>query len=131
MARSVDVRKLAEWRGRLERFRQAEISVTRFCRGEQVSVPSFYQWRKKVLDDSARQKDWPRAVEAFAPVRLVGTASVAAWLPGGTRIEIPIGDSQALQLALQTLVRADAECVTNLHAPRASGVAGRRGGAAC
>ena len=72
MARSVDVGKFAEWRARLERFRQAEISVTRFCRGEQVSVPSFYQWRKKVLDDSARQKDWPRAVAAFAPVRLVG-----------------------------------------------------------
>ena len=94
------MRKLAEWGARLERFWQAEISVTRFCRGEQVSVASVYQWRKKVLDDSARQNDWPRAVEAFAPVRLVGTASVAAWLPGGTRIEIPIGDSQVLQLAL-------------------------------
>lgn len=131
MARSVDVQKLAEWRARLERFRQAEISVTRFCRGEQVSVPSFYQWRKKLAEDSARQNDWPRAVEAFAPVRLVGTASVAAWLPGGTRIEIPIGDSLALQLALQTLVRTDAECSADLNAPRGGGVAVRRGGAGC
>jgi hypothetical protein len=131
MARSVDVRKLSEWRARLERFRQAEISVTRFCRGEQVSVPSFYQWRKKLADDSARHNDWPRAMEAFAPVRLVETASVAAWLPGGTRIEIPIGDSQALQLALQTLARADAEGAAALDTQPASGVAGRRGGAAC
>lgn len=131
MARSVDVRKLAEWRARLERFRQAEISVTRFCRGEQVSVPSFYQWRKKLAKGSARQNDWPRAVEAFAPVRLVGTASVAVWLPGGTRIEIPIGDPQALQLALQTLVRADAEGAALVDTPHASGVAVRRGGAAC
>jgi hypothetical protein len=139
MARSVDVGKLAEWRGRLERFRQAGISVTRFCRGEQVSVPSFYQWRRKLAAGSARHNDRLHAVEAFAPVRLVGTASVAAWLPGGTRIEIPIGDSQALQLALHTLVRADAEGAADLDAPRASGVntqaasglVGRRGGAAC
>lgn len=131
MARSVDVRKFAEWRARLERFRQAEVSVTRFCRGEQVSVPSFYQWRKKLAEDSARQSDWPRAVEAFAPVRLVGTASVAAWLPGGTRIEIPIGDSQALQLALHTLVRADAECSAVIGTQRTGGVVVRRGGGAC
>ncbi len=52
-----------------------------------------------MAEGSARQSDGPRAVEAFAPVRLVGTASVAVWLPGGTRIEIPNGDSQALQLA--------------------------------
>jgi hypothetical protein len=92
-----------------------------------VSVASFYQWRKKVVAGS----DWPRAVEAFAPVRLVGTASVAAWLPGGTRIEIPIGDSQALQLALHTLVRADAECATVVDTQRATGFDVRRGGAAC
>ena len=131
MARSVDVRKLAEWQARLERFREAGLSVTRFCRREQVSVPSFYQWRKKLVDDSARRKNWPRAVEAFAPVRLVGTATVAVWLPGGTRIEIPIGDSQALQLALQTLVRTDAECSAVVGTPRVSGVAVRRGGGAC
>lgn len=143
MARSVDLGKLAEWRARMERFRQAGVSVTRFCRGEQVSVPSFYQWRKKVAEDSARptedsarQGDRPCMVEAFAPVRLVGTASVAAWLPGGTRIEIPLGDSQALQLALQTLVRMDAECSVDHHTadldtPRVSGVAVRRGGGAC
>ncbi len=131
MARSVDGRKLAEWRARLERFQQAGISVTRFCRGERVSVPSFYQWRKKWADGSARQNGRPRAVEAFAAVRLVGTASVVAWLPGGTRIEIPLGDPRAMQLAIESLVRADAECAAVVDTQRATGFDVRRGGAAC
>lgn len=108
MARSVDGRKLAEWRARFERFQRAGVSVARFCRDERVSLPSFYQWRKKLLAGFARRNESTRGVEAFAPVRLVGTASVTAWLPGGTRIEIPLGDPRALQLALESLVRADA-----------------------
>jgi hypothetical protein len=131
MARSVDVVKLAEWRARLERFRRSGISVTRFCRGESVSVASFYQWRKKAVAGSARQDDGPCAVEAFAPVRLVGTAGIAVWLPGGTRIEIPIVDSPALQLALQTLVRADAEGAAVVDTPHTNGFTVWRGGAAC
>jgi hypothetical protein len=108
----------------LERFQQAGISVTRFCRGERVSVPSFYQWRKKLADGSAGQNGRTRAVEAFAAVRLVGAASVAAWLPGGTRLEIPLGDPRSLTLVIETLVRADAEQTV---APRAE----RAGGATC
>jgi hypothetical protein len=89
-----------------------------------VSLPSFYQWRKKLVAGSARQSESTRGVEVFAPVRLVGTASVTAWLPGGTRIEIPLGDPRALQLALESLVRADAE---HTLAPQAEPA----GGATC
>ena len=124
MARSVDGRKLAEWRARFERFQRAGISVTRFCRGERVSLPSFYQWRKKLAAGSSGSNKSTRGVEAFAPVRLIGTASVTVWLSGGTRIEIPLGDPRALQLALESLVRADAE---HALAPRAE----RAGGATC
>ena len=131
MARSVDGRKLAEWRARLERFQQAGISVTRFCRGERVSVPSFYQWRKKLADGSTRQNGRTRAVETFAAVRLVGTVSVAAWLPGGTRIEIPLGDPRAMQLAIETLVRADAECAAGFDAKRVGHLDAKRGGVPC
>ena len=108
MSRRADGRKVSEWRGRFERFRRAGLSVARFCAAEQVSVPSFYQWRKKL---AARQT--PARVDrgSFAHVRLVGGASVAAWLPGGTRLEIPLSDVRALQLAIQTLVRADSERV--------------------
>ena len=40
------------WQERLRRFREAgSVSVAEFCRQEQVSVPSFYGWRKKLAQD--------------------------------------------------------------------------------
>lgn len=106
MVGRVDLQKVAEWRSRFERFSNSGKSVTQFCRVEVVSLPSFYQWRKKLAGSPATSGDG-RA--SFAAVRLVGAASVAAWLPGGTRLEIPLGDPQSLALVLETLVRADAE----------------------
>lgn len=106
MVGRVDLQKVAEWRSRFERFSKSEKSVTEFCRVEGVSLPSFYQWRKKLAGPSAASGD---GRGSFAAVRLVGAASVAAWLPGGTRLEIPLGDPQSLALVIETLVRADAE----------------------
>ena len=136
MARSVDLQKVAEWRARFERFETAGKSVTRFCLGERVSVPSYYQWRRKLAWAGASRSVSPAisrsssrsaVVEesgAFAPVRLVGAASVTARLRGGTLLEIPLGDLRALALVIETLVRAEA--------PRTSDTeASREGGAAC
>lgn len=134
MARSVDFRKVAEWRARFERFQRAGKSVAWFCRGEGVSVPSFYQWRKKLASASASRSSRssrsalrPAAGEergAFAAVRLVGAGSLSAWLPGGTRLEIPVGDPRALTLVIEVLMRADGERAGRTDAER-------EGGAAC
>jgi hypothetical protein len=57
------------------------------------------------------------ASKPFLPVRLVGStndagqaglASVTAQLPGGTQLQIPLGDRQALQLVIEALARNDA-----------------------
>ena len=69
MSRRADGRKLAEWRGRFERFRRSGLSVIRFCLDEKVSVPSFYQWRKKL---AARSAASPGVAAAFAPVHAAG-----------------------------------------------------------
>jgi hypothetical protein len=106
MAGRVDVQKVSEWRARFERFSKAGKSVTQFCRFEGVSVPSFYQWRKKLAGPPAASG---AGRAAFAAVRLVGAASVAVSLPGGTRLEIPLGDPRTLTLVIETLVRADAQ----------------------
>ena len=141
MSRRADGRKMAEWRGRFERFRRSGLSVIRFCLGEKVSVPSFYQWRKKLAARSAADTALTAAAaeagESFARVRLVGAANVAAWLPGGTRLEIPLGDARAMQLAIEALVRADAShrlasshTLGSSHSLTSSAVA-RAGGATC
>jgi hypothetical protein len=40
---------------------------------------------------------------------LVSSAGVVVQLPGGTRLEVPISDPQALRLVIDALARADAE----------------------
>lgn len=127
MARRADQRKVAEWRGRFERFRRGGLSVARFCAVERVSVPSFYQWRKKLqhsptmvhsalVPSGASDIGRVSVAPSFAAVRLVGPASMTAQLRGGTLLEIPLGDLQALALVIETLVRVEAS---------------REGGAAC
>ena len=126
MAGSLDFPKVLEWRRRMARFRRSRRSVAEFCRGEGVSAPSFYQWRRRLAGTSARRKvravgagkgkpvgaEDGKATEAtgnFTPVRLVATAGVAVHLPGGTEFCVPISDPQALRLVIDALARADAE----------------------
>jgi hypothetical protein len=71
-----------------------------------VSVPSFYQWRKKLARSSVEESN---VNTGFIPVRLVTSSGIVVELPGGTRLQIPTGDPQLIQVAIQTLVRADAE----------------------
>lgn len=109
MARSSDPRKVRQWQQRMARFEKSKQSVVRFCQGEGVSVPSFYKWRKKLRQVASASEMSRDATDQFAPVRLVGSASVAVRLPGGTQLDIPAADSQLLQLAIHTLAQADAQ----------------------
>jgi transposase-like protein len=123
MSQRVDSGKCGEWRQRLVRFCRSGQSVTAFCRDEGVSTPSFYQWRKRlqsadVAESAERTPISPPSIRVaeFTPVRLVGSPTVLVQLPGGTQVQIPTADPQALVLALRTLFQADA---------------GAAGGAAC
>ena len=57
MSGSVEWTKEELWRRRLERFEDSDLTVVEFCRVEGVSVPSFYQWRRRLASPRA-----PRAV---------------------------------------------------------------------
>lgn len=110
MARSSDPQTVRQWQGRMARFKKSPLTVLRFCRDEGVSVPSFYQWRKK-LQQQARVVASDDAAANFRPVRLVGSAHVVVRWPGGTQLEVPTGDPQALRLAMQMLAEVDARRV--------------------
>jgi hypothetical protein len=98
--------KLSEWRRRMARFDEADVSVSAFCRAERVSVPSFYQWRKR-LEQLPREASMAQG--SFVPVRVVTAASIVAQLPGGTQLQIPTVDPQTIRAAIEALVHADAE----------------------
>lgn len=110
MADSVDSKKWAAWRQRLERFGRAGLPVTRFCAAEGVSLASFYLWRKKLA--AARREAEGQVVagegQAFSPVTLVGTSTLVVELPGGTRLQVPAGNVGLLRAALEEIAAADA-----------------------
>lgn len=48
MSGSFELTKEELWRRRLERFEDSDFTVAEFCRVEGVSIPSFYQWRRRL-----------------------------------------------------------------------------------
>ena len=64
------------WRSRLRRFRSSGMAVTRFCHREQVSVPSFYHWRKRLALEPEK-KDLP----LFVPVHVTHTLQSRSTYP--------------------------------------------------
>ena len=55
MLRGSNPAKVEEWTDRLLRFQKSTMTVAQFCDGEGVSVPSFYQWKRKLRDQSPPQ----------------------------------------------------------------------------
>ena len=96
MFRAVKSDKEELWRSRLQRFRASGMSVTHFCQQEQVSVPSFYQWRKRVAALPPRA-----SLPTFVPVRLTQAAAVEIHLPNGARVCVPPGNADALRVAIE------------------------------
>ena len=111
MARSSDPAKAAQWRKRLERFGSSDVSVSRFCRREGVSVASFYHWRKKLAARAGPPSAAQREAQpcAFKPLSITAATSptIAVHLPGGSRLEVPSGDYQTVRVVVRELVRCD------------------------
>lgn len=105
----------ARWRERLGRWRKSGQSIAEFCRGEGVSQPSFYLWRRRLTDEA------PVTVggtgRAFLPVEIVGESPLAATghecelLVGGLVCRVPRGlNDDALRRLIRLLREEDARC---------------------
>ena len=110
MARPVDARKHELWRQRFARFRRSELSVAEFCRSEQISQASFYQWRRKLADDkprpngtSVKHTDVPTA-EHFVPMEVASApARLQFSFPNGAQLLIDAQDPLLLQAVVQAV----------------------------
>ena len=132
MPRPSDLRKLAVWRERFERFSSSGLAAGPFCAREGVSTASFYTWRKKLsLNGRSRSatEGRPRLrtgpaerrgrfqqvalipgtspVPATAPATCLPAGMVCIQLPCGTRIEVSAEDLDVLRAVIAEVVRAD------------------------
>ena len=109
--------KAAVWRERLRRYEREAVTVAEFCQREGVSVPSFYQWRKRLAKASAGRRQMrssPRqgsaAAPAFQQVMLAGSGVVAIELPSGVRMELPAHQVQLVRAVVAELLQVDSGC---------------------
>jgi hypothetical protein len=117
MPRLSDPELVAVWEARLERFEHSQLTVAEFCEVEDVSVASFYQWRRKLEQPHSPVSASRRGGGEFIAVRL-GSASQTARLslPGGATIELTRGIDPA---HLRELIAAVVD-VTSLAAARST-----------
>ena len=97
------------WRDRLARFRGSGLTIREFCAMEHVSLPSFYQWRKRLDGKTTATKrtgpsgsapDNPGNRGPFVPVHLTTAATVEIETPGGLRIRVPATNVEAVCAAI-------------------------------
>jgi hypothetical protein len=87
------------WARRMDRYQACSLTVKEFCRREGVSVPSFYQWKKKLARASAE----PTFVRVSLPQQ--SAAPVTVKLPGGAEVRIEaMADSTTLRRVLAAVI---------------------------
>ncbi len=112
--------RISLWLDRLNRFEKSHLTATDFCRLEQVSLPSFYQWKRRLSPrvDSPNQRRRRRLNRQSQKSTAVPTqsnqgftelvvrpipTSAQAQLPGG--ITITLGDQPEIaQLVVDRLL---------------------------
>ena len=98
MGRASDLAKIELWRERLGRYESAGLTVAEFCRFEHVSVPSFYQWRKKFRKElEGSGEHGVDRQSTFVPVRLRQFSHVEVELVNGVSLRLPAGDLETLK----------------------------------
>lgn len=93
------------WRELLRRQATSGLSVAEFCRRQDVSEASFYQWRKRLRAESPTEA----APADFLPLAVLGGAGVEIELPCGAVVRVPAGDARTLQQLVTLLLRPEAE----------------------
>ena len=118
MRRGPDAVKLELWRRRFREFERGKESVAAFCQRVGVSAATFYLWRRRVAELAVQpsgpkspRRDTPKRSHSlvpplsFLPIEVTGQGQnvIEVVLTGGTRVLVPRGDRESLQLVLEVI----------------------------
>lgn len=93
--------RAAYWRRLVERQAKSGLSIVRFCEREDVSTASFYNWRRRLAEETDEQPP-------FVPIRVQPDSGSALEivLPGAVTIRVP--DGTARQTIVDALAAVEA-----------------------
>jgi hypothetical protein len=97
MATSIDASKLQLWRQRIAQCEQSPLTVVQFCQSIGCSVPTYYQWKRKVEQSKSKTNTF---LEVRTPTPLASFIEIK--LPNGIAISVP---SHAVELLAEILER--------------------------
>ena len=125
MGRPINGSLRQSWRSRINEQLASGLSVAAFCRQHAIAVNSFYAWRRRLMNESARPAATDRAISSARPdarstegalESRSGSFLRVAWpvdasikhleaiLPDQTRLRIPGEHLAAWELTLRTLL---------------------------
>lgn len=111
MARKASQEVQRQWRDRLGRFSRSTLSVAAFCRREQVSAASFYQWRKKLAVTADDGQDATTPTQArFLPVQVAASQGAQVAFPNGVILTLPADDHELIQRSIAAIAAARTIC---------------------
>ena len=112
MGRSDLVGRRQLWLRRMQRFSQSRLTVAEFCDREDVSVATFYQWRRKLVTLASQSETAAHArvglpaqvssgpPNGFVPVRVLPSSTIEVRLHNGVVLILPAGDLEVLRQTL-------------------------------
>lgn len=105
MGRSASAIRRSQWQKRLGRFTRSKMTVAKFCRREDVSVASFYQWRRRLAEtETAEQATGKQSAQpTFIPVQVTAGANLLVVFPNGTRLTLPAHDHELVTLSIAAI----------------------------
>jgi hypothetical protein len=121
MARHFDEVKLDLWRARLAKFDASYLTVAEFCRGERVSLASYYYWSRRIRESGSSAVALARRPAKMPidklPQQEVASGAIEVWLRDGVRVLVPSGCTDALRLVMQAVCSAGESSRSGKQAP--------------
>jgi hypothetical protein len=87
------------WLKRFSQFEKSDLTIAQFCHSIGCSVPTFYQWRRKLASPTG---DLPKdQTRSFLQVETAAMAAIRLELPSGVVISIPLHAIDSLPRILE------------------------------
>lgn len=91
------------WANRLRQFENSSLSVAQFCQSIGCSIPSFYQWRRKLSASIQPPAKPSPAASSFLQVQTKSDYTIQLKLPCGVDIIIPLEAIHCLPSILEKI----------------------------
>ena len=91
------------WQGHVEAWRQSGLTQVDYCASHELSIKSFYRWRRKEETESIASAAPSLTLVPISVAAPVPNGIVRLHSPGGWRIELPTGNTLRLAELLRQL----------------------------